>query len=156
MKDEHCVKSRKHWASPNPRNSETREWTVTYVISIIDLVYRLPENLLVSLSDTSKKSFVCCPGWPRLKPCIQNPSSLSYFLWHRDATSNGPGLRKLQESAAMGRQWRLARISTVCLQTTLLPPNLKLSHSPSPSCWWMFIPWSEIHQLAAFSNKLQP
>lgn len=22
---------------------------------------------------------MCCPGWPGLNPCIQNPSSLSYF-----------------------------------------------------------------------------
>lgn len=150
MKDKHCVKSKKHWASLNPRKSETREWTVMFVVSVIDFVYCLPENLSVSWSDTSKKSFVCSLGWPGLKPCIQTPSSLSYFFWHRDVSSNGPGRGKLQDSAAMGGQWRLPRLSAACLQTTLLPPNLKSSHSPSPSCWWMFITWSAIHQLAFF------
>lgn len=133
-----------------------------FVISIIDLVYCFPENLLVLLSDTSKKSFICCPRCPGLKSRVQNPpptsmysKPLSYFLWHRDATSHGPGLGKLPESAAMGRQWRIPGLSTVCLQMTLLPPNLNPSHSPSRSWWWMFIPWPEIHQLASFS-KLHP
>lgn len=132
MKDKHCVNSRKHWTSPRPRTRETGERAVRIVTSITDLAYCLPQSLLVSLTVTQKKKEkALSPVQGGLVKTTHSKSLLSLLPpLVQDATSSGPEPGKLQESAAVGRQWRLPRLSAVCLQTTLV--TISFTHSPSP------------------------
>lgn len=61
-----------------------------------------------------------------VKPMHSKPL-LPLLLWHWNATSNGPDLGNLQESAAVGRQQRQVSVHQVSPTIQMLPEVSKVS-----------------------------
>lgn len=135
-----------NWASPNSKNSETREWTVM-LLTFFYFFFILPERSWPHWY--FQKELVLLLIMDGLNPCTQ---ILSSSFWQRDASSSSPDLGRCSNLRPWAGGGFSDSLQSVCKLHSCHPiwnPNI------SSSSWRsIFIPKSEIGKLVSFSNKL--